>query len=481
MLVMLLAAALIFPTSVPVSAANHRFISELRLEAGADAVDTLEADGWSVMMVGLNVTADPAAQVYLAYKVNTGASITNVIVSPDVGDTYIDKNGISYHCISHVDVDSGLDGSSGCLYATYDERAGSPIVGLDVLRGNNGDGKVLYPITNDGAEIVRTPEGAPADLESSSKSDIVYLAQIRDGLVRPYISEIGVITDTDKWNAVYTASERGYNYYIEGDIDDASDTYTIIGYERTADPEQAVTCVAAVSAQTVQSMEDEQIVDNANGQSAQATAAAVNISGAEYLRISSQPINAEEPYYIYRTKDKSAGNPISMIYAEKQEEKQNFFFGTWANSFFFSPGGSTAYTYCMNEDVYMTLLEDKTVCTKLPVQLLDSVTAVDSSAEPATADSAQLPQSGQIVRLSVLTPRDGLPATAASLTGMRGNPENVYVERTERTDRVNKYQASVFSNGGVVALVTIGAVIAIAAVTIIIIRKKRPDKPKKSR
>ena len=473
---------LMLPTATPVSAANRRFITELRVEAGADAIDTLEEDGWSVMMVGLNVAADPAAQVYLAYKVNTGFPITNVIVSPDVGDTYTDANGVSYFCVSHVDVNAGLDISAGgCIYATRDERAGASLVGLDVLRGNTKDDNVLYPITNDGAEIARTPEGAPADLEQGSDTDVVYLAQIRDGLIRPYISEIGVITDTDKWNAVYTACERGYNYYVEGDIDDASDTYTIIGYERTSDPEQAITGVAAVSAQTVQSLEDEQIVDDQNGQSEHVTAAAVSISGAEYVRISTQPIQGEEPYFIYRTKAKNAGNPISMLYAEKLEEKQNFLFGSWANGYFFSPGVTTAYTYSMNEDSYLTLSEDQTVCTKIPVHFLDTVTAANTSADPATPDSVESSVPGKAVRLTILTPRDGLPAAAANLTGLRDVPENIYIERTERTDRVNKYQASVFSNGGFVALITIGAVIAVAAVTIIIIRKNRPDKPKKSR
>ena len=40
---------LLVPTAVPVSAANRRFITELRVVAGAEAVDVLEADGWSVM------------------------------------------------------------------------------------------------------------------------------------------------------------------------------------------------------------------------------------------------------------------------------------------------------------------------------------------------------------------------------------------------------------------------------------------------
>lgn len=568
LLIVLLTAMLIVPTTLPASAANKRFITELRLEAGEDAVAALEADGWSVTMIGLNVSSDPASQVYLGYKMNTGSPITNVILSPDVGDSCTDKDGVSYQCVSHIDVNEGIGGGAGCLYATRDANVGAGLVGLDVLRGSDAD-DVLYPITNDGAEIVRTQDGAPADLESGSGSTVVYLAQIRDGIVRPYISEIGVITDSDKWNAVYTAAERGYNYYVDGDIDESSDTYTIIGFERTADPEQAVTGITAIAASTVQALEDERIVDAAE-QSDKASAAAVTISGAEYVRTSSQPIEGEEPFYIYRTKDKKGGNPISMLYAERAEQKQNFLLGTWANGYFFSPGMTTAYTYSMNEDLYNTLWDDQTVLTKLPVQLVDSITTANGVVAPTAAPTVaeqpveevqqeevqqenqeevqqeevqqenqeevqqeeiqqenleevqeeevqqgevqqeevqeeiqeEEPQEGQeefqeevqqevqeepteapteaektvkTINLTILTPRDGLSDTAANLTGMRGDPAAPYVERTERSDRVNKYQASVFSKGGVVALI-IGGVVAAAVAAYVFIRKKRSAK-----
>lgn len=556
LLVMLFVALTIVPTALPVSAANKRFITELRVEAGEDAVAKLEEEGWSVTMVGLNLTLDPASQVYLAYKMNTGSPITNVIVSPDVGDSYTDKNGVVYHCVSHVDVNEGIGGGAGCLYATHDTQVGEPLVGIDVLRGNKEKGETLYPITNDGAQIVRTRDGAPADCESGSGSDAIYLAQIRDNIVRPYISEIGVITDSDKWNAVYTACERGYDYYVDGDIDESADTYTIIGYERTADPAQAVTNITAVTAATVQALEDGQIVDDSTNQSGQVSTAAVTISGAEYVRISSQPINAEEPFYIYRTKDSKAGNPISMLYAEKIEQKLNFLFGTWASGYFFSPGVTTAYTYCMNEDLYATLWGDQTVCTKLPVQLLDSFAPSSARVEPTAAETAapepvatepvpdeqvvsqeqenaenaansadgeapeenaekasenpdeeapqenaeETPQNGgeenpdtvqeepaaeepaaeatepakafKSINLAMLTPRDGLPAAAANLVGMRGDPQTPYIERTERSERVNKYQASVFGKGGGIALI-LGGVVIIAVAVYLIIRKKR--------
>ncbi|MBQ7504784.1 MAG: hypothetical protein IJT79_05640 [Ruminococcus sp.] len=487
LLAVLLAVVLIAPTTLSVSAANKRFISELRVEAGEEAVAKLEKDGWSVMMVGLNSTADPDSQVYLAYKTNTGSPITGIVVASG-GASCTDKDGVSYNRVSDVDVDKGLGGGAGCIYATYDKKAGSPLVGLDVLRGSNADDKVMYPITNDGAEIVRTPKGTPADLEKASSSDVIYLAQIRDKIVRPYISEIGVVTDSDKWNAVYTACERGFNYYVDGDIDNAKNTYTIIAYDRTADPKDAITNITAVSSKAVKSLENKNVVDKKAKNSNNVSAATVSISDAEYVRVSRKSISAKNPYYIYRTKDTNAGNPISMLYAEKTKKNQNFLLGTWAKGYFFSQGDTTAYTYSMNEDLYSSLWEDKTVLTMLPVQFLDSVNSQKNkntekeSAKIATPDEAE--EDNNTIKLSMLTPRDGLPDTAANLTGMSGDPDAPYVERTERSERVNKYQASVFGNGGIIALV-IGVIVIIAAAVYAFIRIKRrektdTDKPKQS-
>ena len=70
----------------------------------------------------------------------------------------------------------------------------------------------------------------------------------------------------------------------------------------------------------------------------------------------------------------------------------------------------------------------------------------------------------------MLTPRDGLPASAGRITGMRSDLSAPYMERTERSDRSNKYQASVFGKGGIYALITGGVLILAAAGTIIIKR-----------
>ena len=523
-----LTAATVIPMVVPVYAQNSRFISEVMLAAGEAAAENLEKDGWSVMMTGLNRDVSADRQVYLAYKTNTGDPITNVMIANDAGESLIDHNGISYDRASETDVDEGVGGGAGCLYYTRDKKAGTPLVGFDILRSKE---EPLYPITNDGAEIVRTVEGVPADLEMAAEKSVIYLAQIRDGIVRPYISEIGVVIDTDKWNAVYTACERGYHYYVDGDIDGSDDTYTLLVYKRTADVNQAVTNITAVSADAVKEMEERQILDDA-ASSTDLTGDTIGISGIEYVRVSKNPIQAQKPYYLYQTKNTSAGNPVSMLYKEQLEEAQVFLFGTWAQEYFFSEDAATnAAAFSANEDLYAQLCEDLTVCTKLPVQYLDSIPSV-KTAEPVTEETTtqkveettteaqtdsveeteetseeesdteaaseeiteetteetttekettteattQVPtEEPKYINILMLTPRDGLPQSVAQITGLRDNlSETPVTESDARSERKNKLPASVFGKGGP-ALVIGSIVIAAGVVSAIVIRKKKSE------
>ena len=80
----------------------------------------------------------------------------------------------------------------------------------------------------------------------------------------------------------------------------------------------------------------------------------------------------------------------------------------------------------------------------------------------------------------MLTARDGLPQSAAELMGLSANSAETPVEeQTQRTDRINKFAASVFGKHGSLAIVL--GVIAIAATVAItvIIRKKKGAKKKK--
>ena len=181
-----------------VRAANFLFITDLRLAAGEDAFVSLEEEGCNVMAVGLNSGVSEEQQVYLGYKLNSGTPVTNVINTDYAGDSYQAPDGIAYSCAGNVDVDEGLGGGAGCVYFTTDQSVGEPLVGLDVLRADAGSEEELLAIPNDGSEAIRHPDGTPADLEPNSGAVRMYLVQIRDGLVRPYISEIAIITEQDR-------------------------------------------------------------------------------------------------------------------------------------------------------------------------------------------------------------------------------------------------------------------------------------------
>ncbi len=495
------AAVCITVLAVPVHAENFQFITDVRLASGENAQDELEEAGYSVMAVGLNAPLSET-QVYLGYKLNGGTPITNLLIAPDTGDT-VNVGGVQYTCAAHVDVDEGIGGGAGCVYYTRDDRAGKPLVALNVLRADVEKGEELLPIPNDGAEVVRRPDGAPADLEPNSQTALMYLTQIRDGIVRPYISEVVPVTDTDRWNAVYTAAQFGYNYFIDGDIDNSSDTYTLLAYRRTADPQEAVTGITAVAADTVQALES----NAAEGLSGNA----IGISGVEYVRASAQAVPDAAPYYLYFTKEKEAGNPISMLYANAEDGTAETLFGTWVSGFFASKGVSHAYVYAMNEDLMKSLEYDMTVCVQIPVHLLQTpgeeapdittqhtdettVPAETTAAESDTADKSDSTaaaesttestpavtgtykvQTGadvQTVAISYQTFRDGLPENLVVLNGLRSSDRSTPIlDHTQRAERDSKYQASVFS-GGWYMLIAGAAAILIAVILAGMIRSK---------
>ena len=398
-----------------------------------------------------------------------------------------------------------------------------------MLKANVSDGEQLLPIPNDGAEVVRRPDGAPADIEPKSETVLMYLAQIHDGTVCPYVSEVVPVTDTDRWNAVYTAAQFGYNYFIDGDIDSAPDTYTLLAYKRTADPDEAVTGITAVAADTVQALES----NAAEGLSGNA----IGISGVEYIRASAQAVPDAAPYYLYFTKEKEAGNPISMLYSNAEDGTAETLFGIWVSGFFASKGVSHAYVYAMNEDLMKSLEYDMTVCVQIPVHLLqtpgeeapdittqhtaettvpaettaaesdtadksDSTAAAETTVPAETVDAADTTdttaaetttaaesttestpavtgtykvQTGadvQTVAISYQTFRDGLPENLAVLNGLRSSDSSTPIlDHTQRAERDSKYQASVFSDGWYM-LIAGAAAILIAVILAGMIRSK---------
>ena len=100
-------------------------------------------------------------------------------------------------------------------------------------------------------------------------------------------------------------------------------------------------------------------------------------------------------------------------------------------------------------------------------------TEKETTTEAATESKSE----NKFVKIAMLTPRDGLPESAAALMGLRNNLEEApVIERDERSDRINKFAASVFGKRGWVAVLLGSIAIVAAGVATIIIRKKKKEK-----
>ena len=541
MVVLALTVSLAGLVPAAVHAENFQFITGVKLASGEEGMEKLEKDGYSVRAVGLNTGVDADKQVYIGYKLNDGDPITNIIISADGSDS-LDVDGIAYTCASKVDVDAGNGDGGGYVYVTTDEKAGNPLVALDILRSSE-DTK-LYPILNDGGEVVRHTDGTPADCEVNNAEKTIYLVQIRDGLIRPYICEVAIVEGEDKDAAVYTAASAGYNYYVDGDADTSKDTYTILAYDRTADVKQAITSLVTVSEELTKYLEDGQIMAGEDQKPAEEetteeaapeeqvtteeaapeevttdenteevteelpeeteevseeapeetveepapeeepaedpakelsdevtvkmTAEAIDISGIEYDRISSNMIGGDLPCYMYMTKDEKAGNPITMLYVGDSTDITETTFGNWAYGYFTADGPSSANSYVVNEDLLEKFMANEAVYTRIPLALL-------SGKPDESATSVQL--TAQPMQISLLTAKKGLPDDNLVLNGLRqATYEAPKMERNERNYEGDKNPASAFGDAGPVIII-LGILAIAGAVYAAYVIKRRKARP----
>lgn len=525
------------------ASAETAHITDVRAASGKGAYAKLEKAGYSVMSTALNMRSAEGKRIYVGYKTGSGAAVRGIVSDSSKLD------GVKYK-------------SAGAgLYITKDKKAGTPLVGLDVLMPSAEDGKNPPAITNDGSEIVRNGKGKPADFQSGGKT--VYLAMIRADSVRPYISEVVTVTGEDKRDAVYKASTYGYDYYIEGDIDGSKKTYTIIAYERTADPEKAITNVTSISKgllkmliqaqngggeeeeapaeeepqeqeeepqeeepyeepeeeaasedgevpadeseEDVEPSEDEQdseqeqeeepadesydeqeeelpeqeestpeeeeTVPDEGTEPVEAemklNGDAIDISGIEYTRMSSKVVQGKRPYYLYATKDKAAGNPITMFYIGGEKEPSETTLGIWARGYFSTKGVSNAYSYIANEDSLSELEKSTEVYIRKPIIFIDN-----NSEE-------EFDLAARLSKISILTAKAGLPDDSLTLNGLiEPSYEPPMIVENDRDNPESDLPASAFGKANI-ALIVLGAVLLILALRFVTKKQKNTDKAEK--
>ena len=107
-------------------AADRLCISQISVEAGADAAEKLEKKGYTVIYQNLNPSGEE--RIYMGYKLG-GTPVTDLIVS-SVHAGSVEVNSVTYTSVSSVNLNQGTGGAPVYLYCTGDTKAGSGILSL---------------------------------------------------------------------------------------------------------------------------------------------------------------------------------------------------------------------------------------------------------------------------------------------------------------------------------------------------------------
>ena len=141
-------AASVF-SAAAVFAADGEAFSDIALAYGADGVQTLEGDGYTVM--GRPLTGD----VWLGYK-KGGDAVTGLLVS-SAGTETVTAEGIVFQRVGNI-------GGAGSLYMTRDAAAGDAVISLSLQSDEGLVDQPLYALKNDGTSPLRRDDGSPCDL-----------------------------------------------------------------------------------------------------------------------------------------------------------------------------------------------------------------------------------------------------------------------------------------------------------------------------
>ena len=327
LLSLVLFSVLTFSVFVPtvVFAAEGESISDLSLANGADGVQALEESGYTVM--GRPLTGD----VWLGYK-KGGTPVTGLIVSPAESDT-LTADGIIYQR-------AGSIGSAGSLFITREPGAGDPVLSLTLQSDEGLADQPLYSLKNDGSSPLRRENGKPCNLGDGQTA---YLFILRENVFRPYISGVTAVSGDDLRAAITAAATAGCNYYYDPGLETENGRPVVLGYTRTAYETDAITCIAAGTDTPV-------------------------VEGVIFESAGEISIEAESPYRLYQTHDRSAGNPIVALTGSAVPVRSSDIMNKWAEKTFVKFNTSAASVNLVkSETMYQSFLKDESPLTHVGV------------------------------------------------------------------------------------------------------------------
>lgn len=321
-----LCAAIVLCVLAPVTVfAGGGAISEIALAYGDEGLKTLEENGYTVM--GRPLTGD----VWLGYK-RGGAPVTGLVVSNDSGDV-VTVNGISYQR-------AGSLGGAGSLYLTRDEGAGTAVLSLSLQSKTEYVDQPFLALKNDGTVPMLRAGGGPCDLGTGQTA---YLFLLRENVFRPYIKSVTAVSGDDLRAAVNAAAAAGCDRYYDPGLKSDDGKTVVIGYVRTANESEAITCLAA-------------------------GAESPDVRGLTFDPAGDTLIAGDVPYRLFQTHDPSAGNPIIDLTGSAVPVRSSDVMNKWAEKVFvrFNTSASSV-EQVKSEELYRRFLSDGGALTNIPV------------------------------------------------------------------------------------------------------------------
>jgi len=321
-------------------------ISELAVAVGSDGAAQLEKDGFTVMGRPLC----DGSEAYVAYK-KGGTPITGIAASAGNGGLAV--NGVNYNLVGDADLCAGVKGQT-YLYATNDGASGPGVVSIAVDSSEGAVDDAPLALRNDGTSPLRDESGRPVDFGAGAPA---YAFVLREGVVRPYVSDLRAVSGADLRGAVLEAAAAGFDYYYDPGLTTLEGSYVVIGYNRTADANAAVTCVTARPA-------GEQ---------------AFEAGGVAFERKGDVVLAEAVPYVLFATRDHAAGNPILDFTGSGVPVRATDVLGKWSERTFVKFASAAPAQQAKAEPLYGDLMKSKSELAHVAVLM-------------ASGDSAQVEQ-----------------------------------------------------------------------------------------
>lgn len=402
------------------TARSTECISELAIAVGSDGVAQLEENDFTVVSRPLC----DGSEVYVAYK-RGGTPITGLAAS--AGDGGMEINGIGYGLVGDVDLGAGVRDPI-YLYATTDGAAGQGIISFSVESSPGTLDDAPLALRNDGTSPLRDETGRPMDFGVGSPA---YVYVLRKEVVKPYVSDLRAVSGADLREAVLEAAVAGFDYYYDPGLSTPEGSYVVIGYNRTADANAAITCVTARPAEEQE----------------------FQAGGVTFERKGDVVIAEAMPYVLFATRDHAAGNAILDFTGSSVPTRATDVLGKWTERTFVKFASAASAQQAKTEPLYGDLIKSTSEFANVAVLMANGDST--QAAQPAQPEQTVEETGGEQPTDEAPSDQEGQEGTLEEQPGQPAQSEQTYeiivegedVPSTEFTAEAEEAQKAAEENG----------------------------------